>query len=221
MHTPLYDSKFTDAMPEILAQEPWIQAIDNVTQKRVQQWMDEDPLLQIYVRLRELPEWVIDFMAVNVRAEDYRADDDIETKRDKIALAFWANNIKGTVTATEILANSIFGSEKNRVEEWWDYDDDPGYFQIVITDPGASDAQMEKFIGRMDGYKRLSAWLRRFLILITAPAQQLHFGTATVRSRRTVMFRLPGLEGVAKLAAVQCRRTSYFIDLRDVGRNSA
>lgn len=214
MNTSLYDSKFTDAMPDILAREPWLQAIDRVVQRRVQKWMDEDAYLQIYVRIRELPEWILDAMAPNVRAETYRETDDIETKRDKIELALWGYNIKGTVMATEMLTEAVFGAGRAKVEEWFDYDDDPGYFQVVNYNLGATDEMLNDFIDRMDGYKRLSIWLRRFLTVITAPRQDLHMGIAMAQTRRTWMFMLPGMNFVPRLAMCRIRRTMLIMDCR-------
>ena len=203
MDVSLYDSMFSDAMPKVLSREPWIQAIDRVIQRRVQKWQDEDAYLQIYVRIRELPEWILDAMAPNVRAESYREDDDIETKRDKIEMSFLGNNIKGTLGATEIFAEMIFGRSKTKVDEWFDYDDDPGYFALRIFDWGWSvDQQIDVFAKNMDSYKRLSIWLRKVLTMIQPPAQPLYLNTAACA---TVDLTLPPVG-----ARRQSKRAVYF-----------
>ena len=179
MDVSLYGSMFSSAMPEVLAREPWNQALDRVIQRRIQKWIDEDAYLQIYVRIRELPEWILDAMAPNVRADSYREDDDIETKRDKIELSFQGNNIKGTLGATKILTEMIFGRGKSRVDEWFNYEDDPGYFMLQVFDWGWSiDKQIDAFVEIMDNYKRLSIWLRKVLTMIQFPARPIYFNTA-------------------------------------------
>jgi len=217
----LYDAKFTDAMPEILAEEPWLQCLAEVVREEIRGILDKESFCSIYNNLDDMPEWVLDAIAPNIRCEFYRETDDIETKRDNIRQALWGNNIKGTVAATEMLAFAVFGQAKTEVQEWFNYGDDPGYFQIVLRQWGVVDAQLDDFIVRMDGYKRLSIWLRRFLILIGPPAQQLRFGAAMMRARRTVMFRMPGLEATARIGMVQCKKSSYFCDYTYVGRNTA
>ena len=164
MNVPLIDAKFTDAMPEILAGEPWMQALANVVQRHVRRLIERENYCSIYNRLDEMPEWVLDAIAVNIRAETYRQTDDIQAKCDNIRFALWGNNIKGTVAATEGLAWAVFGADGVAVEEWFDYGDDPGYFQIVTYDRWLTENMLQDFVKQMDGYKRLSIWLRRFLM---------------------------------------------------------
>jgi len=212
MNVPLIDAKFTDAMPEILAGEPWMQAWATVIQRRVRSLIERENFCSIYNKLDEMPEWVLDVIAPNIRAESYRETDDIETKRENIRFALWGNNIKGTVAATEGLAQAVFGAGRVQVQEWFDYDDDPGYFQLLIHNLSATDDMLEDFIKRMDGYKRLSSWLRRFLIQITAPRHDLHMGIAMLRSKHTWMYMMPGVNLTTRLAMCRVRRTILIMD---------
>ncbi|MDR1465728.1 MAG: phage tail protein [Oscillospiraceae bacterium] len=212
METLLRDAKFTDATPEILAEEPWMDCLAETAREEIRGLLDREFFCSIYNRLDDLPEWALDAIAPNIRCDFYRETDDIQTKRDNIRLALWGNNIKGTVAATEMLAGAVFGREKAWVEEWFDYGDDPGYFQIVIYNWGTTDAQLEDFIVRMDGYKRLSIWLRRFLITVTAPMEELKFGAGLLRSRRTMLVRMNGMEFLPGMAALRLRRSMYVME---------
>lgn len=61
---------------------------------------------------------------------------------------------------------TIFGYGK--VEEWWEYGDDPGYFQVVVSNPKATEEQAQQFIEVVESVKRKSAHLRRVVVLDSA-----------------------------------------------------
>ena len=219
MHRLLKDALMTEGVPRIVAKGPEAQAFAFVVNQQIHKLLQFADGVAVVIRIDSIEEWKLNALAYNLRVAHYREDYPLDVRRDMVKKALLFRCLAGTVYVTAELAKQILGND-TKLYEWWEYEDDPGYFMLQVFDWALPDEAIEEFVRVMDCYKRLSAWLRKIMILIHPPAQHLHFGTALLRSRRTVMLRLPGLEATARFAMVRCKKTTYFSDFSYVGRNT-
>lgn len=87
----------------------------------------------------------------------------LEQKRDLVRKSISIHKRKGTASAVEDLVDAVFGY--GVVEEWYSYGDDPGYFQVIVNNPAATNEQAAQFIALVDSVKRKSAHLRRVALI--------------------------------------------------------
>ncbi|MNW32452.1 Phage tail protein [compost metagenome] len=100
----------------------------------------------------------------------------LEQRRELVRQSIPLHRRKGTPSAVEDLVTTIFGYGK--VEEWWEYGDDPGYFQVVVSNPKATEEQAQQFIEVVESVKRKSAHLRRVVVLDSAKGTH-YYGVGT------------------------------------------
>lgn len=103
-----------------------------------------------------------DELAWQYHVDFYDATLPLEQRRALVQNSIRWHRHKGTDSAVEELITTLFGS--GRVENWYEYGGAPGYFQVVTSDPDATNARAADFIRALDSVKRLSAWLDRVAI---------------------------------------------------------
>lgn len=98
-----------------------------------------------------MAEWRLDERAweMNVRWYDYRAD--IETKRAVIAGAKEFRDRIGTPFAVERAISDVYGT--GRVEEWYKYGGEPGYFRVLTTNASMLEENRSRFLWLLDQVK--------------------------------------------------------------------
>lgn len=97
----------------------------------------------------------------------------LEQRRALVQNSIRWHRHKGTDSAIEELISTLFGD--GRVENWYEYGGEPGYFQVVTSDPEATNARATDFIRALDSVKRLSSWLER-VVIEEATTGTLYFG---------------------------------------------
>lgn len=127
----------------------------------------------IYSQIAQLPEDVLDILAWQFGADWYSATADIEIKRQAIKDVLYLSQIRGTPAAVKRIVEIYFGD--GRVEEWFEYGGEPGYFRVVTNNTAATSEQAELFSKAVNSVKRLSAWLETIIIQSTE-AMNLHTG---------------------------------------------
>ncbi|OWA36782.1 phage tail protein I [Saccharibacillus sp. O16] len=81
----------------------------------------------------------------------------LEQRRELVQNSIRWHRHKGTDSAVEELITTLFGS--GRVDNWYVYGGDPGYFQVVTDNPDVTTDRATEFIQALNSVKRLSAWL--------------------------------------------------------------
>lgn len=86
--------------------------------------------VEIFPRVDELPEQVLDILAYDLKIDWYEIDAPIWNKRQAIKECILVHRYKGTKYAVETALHSIFSSAE--VKEWFEYDGEPFHFTVNV-----------------------------------------------------------------------------------------
>lgn len=162
----LENATIMDGLPDVIAKEPWVIALDYAMQRQRKKKFYFLKRACIWTGIDMLDECLLDVLAVELRTPQYSETFPIETKRNMIkgTLVYYAT--AGTNAALEMICKEIFGSAE--VIDWYDYGGEPGYFKIQTDNPNITDENVHEFVAVAENVKRLSAWLDKIEIMITA-----------------------------------------------------
>ena len=173
--TDLYAGQITDLLQNESAYNTEIQALAYAVRLEKQRIMAEADKTRTLAMIEQLPEEILDVLAVELRSPYYTEDMTIDQKRDVIANSLVWYYHAGTPSAVAEMAAVIFGS--GQVVEWFDFDPNdgdivPGEFDIEtgspMQDPQEFMAQINRIINRV---KNTRSHLRmvRFLRTVHIP----------------------------------------------------
>lgn len=91
---------------------------------------------------------------------------------------------KGTPGAIEDLITILFGEGK--VEEWFEYGGEPGYFQVTTNNPEVTQERAQEFYRAVESVKRLSAHLERVILSQSDPVNLYFAGVLRMGEKMTV-----------------------------------
>ena len=150
----LSGSRFTDIMPENLAEQPEIQALAYAVGRQVEKLLAYADGARTYAAIYSVPEKVLDLLAVELRTPSYDENFSIKVKRTLIAesLLFYAQ--MGTPAAVNRIIETIF--QAGHISEWWD--------------------DVEEFKRVLGTVKRLSAWLDEIVLDLSTPPAEVFVG---------------------------------------------
>lgn len=172
----LRNSKLTDSLPGILAKEPWVQAMAYAVNRQMGRLLNYANGVLISASVDTMPDAILDILAVELRLPHYNQGYTIAVKRDLVkgGLAYWAT--AGTPESLAGILIQIFGDAE--IEEWFEYNGDPGYFRIITSNPNVTGETLERFTQTAQDVKRLSAWLEEVLVDMTIPNMSITQGFA-------------------------------------------
>ena len=139
----LSGSRFTDIMPENLAEQPEIQALAYAVGRQVEKLLAYADGARTYAAIYAVPEKVLDLLAVELRTPSYDENFSIKVKRTLIAesLLFYAQ--MGTPAAVNRIIETIF--QAGHISEWWEYGGKPHHFNEIVLDLSTPPAEV--FVG--------------------------------------------------------------------------
>ena len=126
-------------------------SIANVLEQR----LDEINLGQIYTRIDQLPEDLLDILAKDFAVDWYDHDYDLAAKRRTIKSAPYIHRHRGTAGAVLRGIRAIYPG--SRLEEWWQYGGEPYHFRVMLDMSGsdASYVSTERVLWAIGYYKSL------------------------------------------------------------------
>lgn len=162
----LSGSRFTDIMPDNLASQVETQAFAYAVGRQIEKLCAYSDAARTYAAIATMPEWLLDYMAVELRTPSYDENYSLKTKRALIQGSLLFYTQMGTPAAVNRLIETIF--ETGYIEEWYEYDGDPHHFRAYVGDGGeVGPGELEEFRRVLSSVKRLSSWLDD-IITITA-----------------------------------------------------
>lgn len=182
----LRDALLTDALPEIIGEQPWAKAMSTAIRIQTRKLLDFADRVQLYAAVQIVPEQILDVMAYDLRVPQYSENYEIGVKRALIqgALTYWSK--AGTKAAVEDICRDIFGDAT--VIEWFEYGADPGYFKVTTTNPEITEENVHEFRRVIESVKRLSAWLDRVELILSTPNMEQKYGFAVhISTHHTLM----------------------------------
>lgn len=160
--TDLYQGQITDLLDGSLKQNPEVQALAYAVQAEKQRIMLLTQGTKIEAAIDDLSEEALDALAVELRTQYYSLDIPIEKKRELIRNTFLWYKKAGTLSAVEELALAAYG--ECTVQEWFDYNGEPGYFRVETSQFEAVYSNLQSFLTLLQKVKRLSAHLEKVRI---------------------------------------------------------
>ena len=104
----LSGSRFTDIMPENLASQAEVQAIAYAVGRQVEKLCAYSDAARTYAAIATMPEWLLDYMAVELRTPSYDENYSIKTKRALIEGSLLFYTQMGTPAAVNRIIETIF-----------------------------------------------------------------------------------------------------------------
>lgn len=162
----LSGSRFTDIMPDNLASQTETQAFAYAVGRQIEKLCAYSDAARTYAAIETMPEWLLDYMAVELRTPSYDENYSMKTKRALIQGSLLFYTQMGTPAAVNRIIETIF--ETGYIEEWYEYDGEPHHFRAYVGDGGeVGPGELEEFRRVLSSVKRLSSWLDD-IITITA-----------------------------------------------------
>lgn len=159
----LSGSRFTDIMPENLAEQTEIQAFAYAVGRQVEKLLAYADGARTYAAIYAVPEKVLDLLAVELRTPYYDENFSLPTKRALIQETILFYTQMGTPAATEKIVSSIFG--RGYIKEWFEYNGEPHHFRVIVENTEAVEKLLGEFLNVLRAVKRLSSWLDSVTVL--------------------------------------------------------
>lgn len=154
----LSGSRFTDIAPENLASQVETQAFAYAVGRQIEKLCAYSDAARTYAAIDTMPEWLLDYMAVELRTPSYDENYSLKTKRALIQGALLFFTQMGTPAAVNRIIETIF--ETGYIEEWFEYDGEPHHFRAYVGDGGeVGQGELEEFRRILSSVKRLSSWI--------------------------------------------------------------
>lgn len=174
--TRLYDGQIADLLRNPGKYNPEIQALSYALCQEKRRIMDAADKTRTMAMIEEIPEEILDVLAVELRTPAYSESFPIDIKRTLIkgTIAFYAQ--LGTPAAVNWLIRSVFGN--GNMEDWYIYGGEPHHFRVVIQndDTFHSLDGLEEAIRPISAIKRLSSWLDEIVVITDMGEQALRLG---------------------------------------------
>lgn len=119
---------------------------------------------RVYSAIEQLPEKILDVLAIEIRSLYYNEKLPIEKKRELVKNSMQWYTKAGTPSAVEELIQTVFGMGK--VVEWFDYEEGPyirGTFDI-ITEVAMNEYTIEQFMKSINKAKNSRSHIRKIII---------------------------------------------------------
>jgi phage tail P2-like protein len=117
----------------------------------------------IFQRIDELDEDLLDILAKDYKIDWYDFDADIETKRRQIKNNWRVRKGLGTVKAVKTALQDVW--RDTTVEEWFEYDGEPGYFRVLLSTDTSGSINFSKAVRMIDIFKPVRAHVDGYPIL--------------------------------------------------------
>ena len=171
----LTDSNFLRTLPTVLQSDPKMQALAAAIAAEMEKLAMETRLAQIYTRINEMDEAMLDALAADFKVDWWRPDAPLEEKRRALKDSWYVHKHLGTKSAIETAVADYLGS--GNVEEWFEYGGQPYHFRIASENNTAIITNYSVFLAVLEVVKRPSAVLDHIAALLRHP-QKLYFATA-------------------------------------------
>ena len=156
MSETIYDSDFTKYLPQPLTHDPKMIALAKAAADELLTVSGAVENLLIYSRIDELPEELVDILAYDFHVDWYDYSYPLAAKRDLLKSSVRVHKKMGTKYAIEKALSALY--PESEVEEWFEYEGEPGHFHIVcdVTNSRIT-ASYSDIVRAVKLYKRLSA----------------------------------------------------------------
>lgn len=152
----LYDGQITDLVQNPLKYNPETIAIGYAVLQEKRRIIDRAKGTRTLALIDELPEEILDVLAVELRTPFYQGDFGIESKRALIKDTLIFYTYMGTPESVNRMLSAVFPG--SYIEEWFYYGGEPYHFQVILETSGIRETAKISTIRRaIKKVKRLTA----------------------------------------------------------------
>ena len=175
-----------DLLPPNFKTDPVMSAAARSLDKQMKELTGEIEALSFIRRLHagKITDAEADEKAWEYHVDFYDTSLPLEQKIQLLLNAKEFHKRKGTPAAIEDLITILFGEGK--VEEWFEYGGEPGYFKVITNNPEVTLDRAQEFYRAVESVKRLSAHLEE-VILSQTESLRLYFGTGLVVNEHIII----------------------------------
>lgn len=158
MSETIYNSDFSKYLPQSLQRDPKMVAFAKAATEQMLEVSELSDDVLIYSRIDDMPEDIVDVLAYDFHVDWYDYSYPLAAKRDLLKTSVRVHKKMGTKYAIEKALSALY--PESEVEEWFEYEGEPGHFQIVcdVTNSRIV-ASLADIIRAVKLYKRFSAHL--------------------------------------------------------------
>lgn len=160
----LRDGELLDILPCPVKDDPIVAAFSYALKRQIGFIIESADKARVYAAVDQVPEKLLDIMAIQLRSMYYSEDLPIGIKRDIVRNTLLWYQKAGTTAAVEELIAILFGD--GEVIEWYDIDSKegalPGEFDIM-TNAQLAVNSVELFKSIIDKVKNVRSHLRRII----------------------------------------------------------
>ena len=182
-------SSFLRTLPTVLQNDANMQALAAAIAAELEKLAGEPRLAQIYTRIDELDETMLDALAADFKVDWWRPDATLEEKRYALKVSWYVHKHLGTKSAIETAVADYLGTGK--VEEWFEYGGQPHHFRVASENNTAIITNYDAFMAVLEVVQRRSSVLEHITAILTH-TQGLYIGIAMrVGKKGMVMVEAP------------------------------
>lgn len=127
----LQDARIADGVPQVVASQDWAKALSVALGELHRRTLDFADRSQIYTALDDVPEVILDALAVSWKIDWYDTAYSTEQKRRIIKSALTVRRLMGTVRAVKLQVEAIYPG--TTLQEWFEYGGTPGCFRLDVN----------------------------------------------------------------------------------------
>lgn len=165
------------------------------------------------INIDKMPEWRLDEVAVEENVFWYSFDAPVDVKREMIKNAGRNYALLGTKTGTENAIKDYCGDA--RVEEWFEYGGEPGYFRIHSRSSEAAE-NANALARSVEEVKRLSAVLDGIYIEHPPLKTDIYAGFAVYNGSRATFTMADANQAIQQSNWLTDERNAILLDERGI-----
>lgn len=200
----LKDAELISLLPPCIKNNADVQAISYAYRMAMKNIFQYSRWVMLYANIDEIPDRILDLLALETRAQYYEESMKTEVKRDIIRKTIAWYVMGGTVYAVEEMARTVFG--EGNVVEWYQFGGVPGEFYIETSEEFSPDI-VRRFNEIIDKVKNKRAKLTK--VEVKRRSRQNTYLAAHSRGYFHVVLHDDGLNKVwiRQSVAMHSRRT--------------
>ncbi|MBR3767518.1 MAG: phage tail protein I [Clostridia bacterium] len=147
------------SFPSVLKNDKKMNALATVVANELENYKKEISLAELYSRIDELPEELLDRLAYDLKVDWWDPEYSIEEKRQILKDCRYVQRKLGTKSAVEKAISAVYPGSK--VSEWFEYGGEPYHFKLLIdaTYEKVEPTKHQSVLSRVDIYKNLRSEL--------------------------------------------------------------
>lgn len=161
----LTELEFIKLLPQFMRDDQAVQGLSLAMDIIIPQLSESVEALSTWDQIDSLSEAELDELAWELNIQWYDTGATLEVKRDLIKDSDKVFQRLGTRWAVENIISTYFG--EGYVEEWFEYDGEPGHFRVLSPNPSINEESLNAFLNLLNKVKRASAKLDAVIITLS------------------------------------------------------